>query len=57
MILFNFWSHLDPAGKNREPAHEDSDKLPDPNFDESSSQGAEYVDDSLRMKEQPFEKE
>ena len=57
MIHFNFWPHKDPANKNTEPAPEEIEIDADPNFDESTSQGGEYMDDSLRMKEQPFEKD
>lgn len=57
MIYFNFLTHWYPANKNIEPEPEEIENDADPNFDESTSQGGEYIDDSLRMKEQPFEKD
>lgn len=57
MIQFNFWAHLYSAKKNMEPTPEKIENDADPNFDESATQGGEYMDDSLRMIEQPFEKE
>jgi hypothetical protein len=46
-----------PPNKNTEPTPEEITKEPDPNFDESSTQGGEYMDDSLRMKEQPLKED
>lgn len=57
MTHFNFWYHMDPGKKNTEPKPDEIENDADPNFDESTSQGGEYMDDSLRMKEQPLEDE
>lgn len=57
MIHFNFWTYMAPPNKNTEPTPEEITKEPDPNFDESSTQGGEYMDDSLRMKEQPLKED
>ena len=57
MIYFNFWHHWYPANKNIESEPEETENDADPNFDEGTAQGGEYMDDSLRMIEQPFEKD
>ena len=57
MFHFNFWPHRGPEKKNTEPAPEEIDNEADPNFDETTSQGGEYMDDSLRMKEQPLKED
>jgi len=55
MNYFFFGPHADPGNKDQKSASEPIDTDADPNFDESFSQGGEYLDDSLRMVEQPFE--
>lgn len=57
MKSFNLFIHHDPGNKNTEPLEEEMVNEGDPNFDESTTQGGEYLDDSLRMVEQPFEEE
>jgi len=57
MFHFNFWPHRGPEKKNTEPAPKEIDNEADPNFDETTSQGGEYMDDSLRMKEQPLKED
>ncbi|MDR6941662.1 hypothetical protein [Mucilaginibacter pocheonensis] len=53
MINFLFGSHADPNTKEDGSANEEEFNDFDPN-EESLSEGGEYMDDSLRMVEQPF---
>ena len=53
MNLFFFGSHSDPKLKEMQEGDRSSNGG-DPNFDESEDQGGEYMDDSLRMVEQPL---
>jgi len=50
---FLFGSFADPKTKENGQTDEESLKNFDPNR-ESSSEGGEYMDDALRMVEQPF---
>ena len=51
---FLFGSHADPKTKENEPVSEEILNDFDPN-EESLSEGGEYLDDALRMVEQPFD--
>jgi len=55
MNHFFFRSHADPKIKENEPNGEGILKDFDPN-EESLSEGGEYMDDALRMVEQPFDR-
>lgn len=57
MNYFLFGSHADPGHRDQKSIEQAADNDADPNFDESFSQGGEYLDDSLRMVEQPFGEE
>jgi len=51
---FLFGSHADPKTKENGQADEETLKDFDPN-EESLSEGGEYMDDALRMVEQPLD--
>ena len=53
MINFLFGTHADPGNKEKEQSSDETLNDFHPN-EESLSEGDEYVDDSLRMVEQPF---
>jgi hypothetical protein len=53
MNLFFFGAHNDPTLKETNQGGQ-SEYAGDPNFDESLNQGGEYMDDSLRMTDQPL---
>lgn len=52
---FLFGVHADPNNKEKEQLSEEALNDFHPN-EESSSEGDEYMDDALRMVEQPFHK-
>ncbi|GAA4323494.1 hypothetical protein GCM10023149_24470 [Mucilaginibacter gynuensis] len=52
MNLFFFGGHAPTHKDNQEG--DKYENIGDPNFDESLDQGAEYMDDSLRMIDQPL---
>lgn len=54
MNNFLFGSHADPKTKESEQTNDEMSKDFDPN-EESLSEGGEYVDDALRMVEQPLD--
>ena len=54
MNHFLFGFHADPKTKENEPTSEEILNDFDPN-EESLSEGGEYLDDALRMVEQPFD--
>jgi len=54
MNYFLFGSYADPKTKESEQTNDELSKDFDPN-EKSLSEGGEYVDDSLRMVEQPLD--